>query len=305
MLLKLFGAWRRHFLLKWLFLLICLVVLWTFTLVTGMAPSTQRAATMFSVLILADTLLKQHSTVNSLAVSAFVILWVEPYQLYSVGFQLSFLALGGILDVQPWIVGWWKVENRLLRYFWELSTVSFSAQLAVLPLSIYYFHQLPVYFLLSNMFLIPLAFCIVVFGVIFFLSSLIPTLMSWMAIPLKFLTQIAGYVVQTVADFPVSTLQGIQIGKYELFFWYGILGLGVVFLKTRQKLPWLLCLWLFAGLTLNSILYCLQSSVRKQIVFFHIPGHTAVDFISGMHFQSLMDPELASDHREVEYNLYG
>lgn len=305
MLLKLFGTWRRHFLLKWLFLLICLMVLWTFTMVTGMAPSTQRAATMFSVLLLADTLLKQHSTINSLAVSAFVILWAEPYQLYSVGFQLSFLALGGILYLQPWIVGWWNVKNRLLRYFWELSTVSLSAQLAVLPLSIYYFHQVPVYFLLSNIVLIPLAFCIVVIGVIFFLSSLIPSLMSWLAIPLRVLTQVAGFVVQTVADLPVSTLQDIQISKYELFLWYGILGLGVVFLKTRQKLPWLLCLWLFAWLTLNSVIYHVQSSERKQIVFYHVPGHTAVDFISGIYFQSLMDADLASDHREVEYKING
>gem|GEM_PF-2433037 len=303
MLVKLIGIWRRHFLFKWLFLIISLMVLWAFTLVTGMAPSTQRAAAMFSVLILANTLIKQSSTVNSLAAAALVILWVEPYQLYSVGFQLSFLALSGILYLQPWIAGWWDMKNRLLKYFWELATVSISAQLAVLPLSIYYFHQLPVYFLLANILVIPLAFSIVVLGVIFLAGSLIPTLASLLAIPLIYLTNIAGYTVRFVADLPHSTLANIQIGEYELIIWYGILGMGMVFLKTRHRWPWLICLCLCAGLTLINVYHRIQSVARKQMVVYHIPGHTAVDFITGNRFQSLMDPDLVSDQREIDYKI--
>ena len=303
MLVKLIGAWRRHFLFKWLFLFISLMVLWAFALITGMAASTQRAAAMFSVLILAETIMKQSNTVNNLAASALVILWVEPNQFYSVGFQLSFLALSGILYLQPWLAGWWQLKNRFLRYLWELSTVSISAQLAVLPLSIFYFNQFPVFFLLSNLVVIPLAFSIVVVGVIFFAGLLIPYLTSLLAIPLLYLTKITGYTVRFVADLPNSTILDIQISEYEMFIWYLILVQVMVFLKTRKRLPWLLCLGLLTGLTINAVYQQIQASSRKQLVVYHIPGHTAVDFISGSRFQSVMDPELVSDQLEIDYKI--
>lgn len=303
MLLQVLGKWRRHILLKWIFVVVCLGILWMFTLITGMAPSTQRAATMFSVLILANNLSRQNHTGNNLATSAMVILWLDPYQLYSVGFQLSFLALGGILYLQPCIAGWWSIKNRILKYFWELTTVSLAAQLAVLPLSAYYFHQLPVYFLVSNLLLIPLAFAIVFAGILFFVSTAVPFLSVMIAKPLIYLTRMAGFIVQSISDMPFSTLQGIQLSDFELVIWYGILLSSVIFLKTRNRLAWALLLSFLVGITSTKLFDVFRTNQLKQIVVYHVPGHTAIDFIDRGYYTSVMDTVLASDQAKVNYKI--
>jgi competence protein ComEC len=108
LLLKLFGRLRHHKVSKWLFVLICLSVLWGFTLVTGMAPSTQRASIMCSMMLLGNSLSRNSTNSNSLGAAAICILYLDPYQLYSVGFQLSFVALGGILYLYPLIGTIWR-----------------------------------------------------------------------------------------------------------------------------------------------------------------------------------------------------
>lgn len=302
-LLQGFGRWRRRRLFKWPFIAVCLLVLWTFTIITGMAASTQRAATMFSILLLGNALNIQSNTVNTLAVAAIVILWFDPYQLCSVGFQLSFMALGGILYLQPWICSWWTVSNKVLNYFWQLSSVSLAAQIMVLPLSAYYFHQLPVYFLVSNLALIPLTFAIIMTGMVFFLTSMSHFLSGLTAQPLDYLSDIAAYLVQLIADLPGSTLQNLYIEYWELFLWYGLLITLVSFLRTRVHLWWHLFLCLTLISTTNHIYRRVKVNQRQMVVVYHVPGHTAIDLIEKDNFYTIMDPELLADSASVKYKI--
>ncbi len=302
-LLQFFGDRRNHRWFKWVFLLSCLLVLWSFTMLTGMAPSTQRAATMFSVMLLARVFSQQDNTVNTLALSALAILWVNPYQLYSVGFQLSFGALAGILYLQPRIVSWWKAPNRIGKYFWDLVAVSLSAQIAVLPLSIFYFHQVPVYFLLANLLLVPLAFGIVAAGIFLFVFSATPLLAQVMATLLSWLTTLAGFIVNLVANLPHSTWQRLYFNKYELLIYYGIMVTGVVFLQTRSRVIWHLLLVMLSSLVLVNAYNGVANLQRYYLTIYQLPGHSAMDFVAGRRFYSAMDPDLRLDTTTIDYKI--
>jgi len=303
LLLQLLGCWRHHFILKWFFILISLLALWSFALITGLAASTQRSAIMFSILLLGNTLSKESSSVNSLGASAIIILWVEPYQLYSVGFQLSYSALAGILYLQPLIARWCQVRNKILKYFWELISVSLAAQVAVLPLTVYYFHQFPVYFLLSNLLLIPLAFAIIVMGIVFFVSTLLPSMVFLFAVPLSHMTRIAGFIVERIGDLPGSTVHGLEINAGELAVFYGLLASFVVFCQTRTRQSWLFFLGLLTMIVIARGYEKIQINQRQMIVVYHIPGHTAVDFIDQNIYQTVMDAELISDTSTIRYKI--
>lgn len=154
--------------------------IWFFVILTGMAPSTVRAAIMFSFIIIGHLLHLRPSTLNSVAASALLLLIVNPFLLFDVGFQLSYAAVGGIILLTPLMNGifpWdrWKYPRsysfdiankdypvrramiRIVEKGWNLISVTTAAQLATLPLVLFYFHQFPLYFLIANITIIPLA----------------------------------------------------------------------------------------------------------------------------------------------------
>ncbi|MGB1218008.1 MAG: ComEC/Rec2 family competence protein, partial [Saprospiraceae bacterium] len=138
-------------------LILSLILIWSFALITGFSPSVIRAATMFSFLTIGDLFTREKNIYNTLAGSAFIILLVNPYLLFSIGFQLSYLAVISIIFFQPLIYKSWYVENKFGKFIWGLISVSLAAQIMTLPISLYYFHQFPTYFILSGLVVIPAA----------------------------------------------------------------------------------------------------------------------------------------------------
>ena len=156
--------------------IILLIVLWSYAFITGISPSVLRAATMFSFVITGTVLNRKSSIYNTLAASAFFLLIINPNLLFEVGFQLSYIAVLGIVYLQPLIykriyTRWW-----LLDKVWAITAVSIAAQIATLPLTLYYFNQFPTYFMLSNLLVIPSAVVILSLGILLFITSPIPAI---------------------------------------------------------------------------------------------------------------------------------
>jgi competence protein ComEC len=124
---------------------LCIIwfALWGFAVLAGLSPSVVRSVTMFSFVALGMHLKRQTNIFHTLLVSMLLILLFEPSFLFDIGFQLSYLALFFILWLQPIFLKWYKPDNQIVEYFWQLLTVSFAAQIGTLPLSLYYFHQFP------------------------------------------------------------------------------------------------------------------------------------------------------------------
>ncbi|MBT8206549.1 MAG: competence protein ComEC family protein [Eudoraea sp.] len=133
-----------------------IVILWVYALLTGFSPSVIRAVAMFSFLAYSLFLDRLSQSYNTLALSMFFLLvLVDPYLIFQVGFQMSYAAVFAILWVYPALLRLWNPGNWIFKRVWQLLAVSLSAQMGVLPISLYYFHQFPALFMVSSLVIVP------------------------------------------------------------------------------------------------------------------------------------------------------
>ena len=132
--------WLHHN--RWIKLLLILLCLWGYALLTGMSPSVVRAGLMFSLMAIANTFYRKNSTFNSIAASALLILVVDPLLVFNVGFQLSYIAVMGIILFQPIVSECFSFRWKVIQKIGELISVAIAAQLITLPIGLYYFHCL-------------------------------------------------------------------------------------------------------------------------------------------------------------------
>ena len=145
---------------------ILLAGLWTFAFIAGASPSVLRATVMFSFIGLSSLIRRKQGRFDALMLSMLFLLLINPYYLYDVGFQLSYAAVFSIMKFYPVMRKWWQPENKYLQWIWSLFLVGLSAQIVVLPISLYYFHQFPILFFVSNLVVVPLLQPILIGGII-------------------------------------------------------------------------------------------------------------------------------------------
>jgi len=145
---------------------ILLAGLWAFAFIAGASPSVLRATVMFSFVGLSSLIRRKQGRFDALMLSMLFLLLINPYYLYDVGFQLSYAAVFSIMKFYPVMRKWWQPENKYLQWIWSLFLVGLSAQIVVLPISLYYFHQFPILFFVSNLVVVPLLQPILIGGII-------------------------------------------------------------------------------------------------------------------------------------------
>ena len=159
---------------KTLAVIILILILWFYAFVTGFSASVTRAVFMFSILIASQLMNRQYNPMNSLAFAALVILLWSPINIFDIGFQLSFLAMVGIFTLYVPIEKMIYVKNKYLLKLWQGTAVGLAAQVFTVPLSIFYFHQFPNYFMLSNVGVMLLAGLILGIGIALLALGKIP-----------------------------------------------------------------------------------------------------------------------------------
>ena len=174
--------------------IILLVLLWSYALIAGGSASIIRATTMFSIVAIGMNLKRQTNIYNTLAISVFVLLLIKPNFLFDVGFQLSYAAVIAIVSFQPILERLWKPKYKLPNLLWKTLTVTVSAQFGIIPISLYYFHQFPSLFWLSNLVVIPFL------GVILGMGLLVITL-SVFGMPKTYLSDAFGKVINWMNQF--------------------------------------------------------------------------------------------------------
>lgn len=227
-------SWLNKGNTRWLFAVICIAVLWAYAFITGLSPSVLRAVTMFSFIILAKAFAKQYNIYNAIAASAFLLLCYNPYLILSVGFQLSYTAVLGIVFLYTRFYNIFNFENRLLDFCWKMTSVSLAAQVAVMPLSVYYFHQFPVYFLLTNLIIIPAAFLMLVLGISLLAFHFIPFLGPLISATLEYVVIYANKFVYEIALMPFHKIDGLYINEVQAFVLFAILVCVLIFINKKQ-----------------------------------------------------------------------
>lgn len=269
---------RRPFLLQ-----ICLMAsLWCYAFLAGASPSVVRATTMFSFFILGKLLFKNGNAYNTLAASAFFLLLVEPAWLKQPGFQLSYLAVFGILFFQGRIYRCWIPDQQLLDGIWKLTTVSIAAQITTLPISLYYFQQLPTFFWLSGLLVVPIAPVLLVAGGLLLAFDLVfPVMASWLAIGLGYVLDCLHFLLRGIQMLPYSLVQISDFQWWEALGAYGALILFMLLIlqpTARWATPILLIL---TALQIGKMVVSYQKSQQPEIVFYSTKDSWLVDFRLG------------------------
>ncbi len=254
--------------------------IWVFALLTGMSPSVMRAATMFSFLVVGLSMSRYTNVYNTLACSAFFLLYFNPYLIANVGFQLSYVAVLGIVYFQPRIYRLWIPRSALVDNLWALTAVSIAAQMATLPLSLYYFHQFPVFFWLASLIVIPAATFILALGIMSLISSWIP-FVAWFFGKLLFgLIWFVNFLIFSIQNLPFSLIEGVWIGGLLVAGLYLALLSFACFLKIK-KAKWVLAtLGLLLFILMKRASQIIEQQAQREITVYHSYKNSIADFIS-------------------------
>lgn len=274
------GPFRRKS-WRWARLAGILSGIWLFALITGLSPSVMRAATMFSAVWIGVVLGRQSSIYNTLAASAFLLLLINPFLLLDIGFQLSYLALLGIVFFQPKFHQLLRPSNWFTDKAWSLISVALAAQLTTFPLSLYYFHQFPIYFFLSGLVVVLAASLILGLGILLFLFSWLPPLASLLAKLLYGVLWGNNAFVRQLQQLPGHLVDAIWIDAWQLVaLFVTVLLIGVYTVRRR---PLVLMAALGALLLVFGVNFWHQQQLRQQkrIIVYHQYKATVIDAISG------------------------
>lgn len=200
--------------------ILIVVLLWSFSVVAGVSPSVVRAVTMFSFFTLAMAIKRPTNSFNTLFLSFFLLLLLRPNWLFHVGFQLSYLAVFAILWIQPKLYKLYRPRFYVDRLFWGIITVTISAQLGIIPLSLYYFHQFPGLFFLTNIVILPVLGILLASGLLLVLLAAFNVLPDFFAegfnvcltLLNSFISWVAGQEAFLFQDIPFSRV--MVIGSY-------------------------------------------------------------------------------------------
>ncbi|MGB4776415.1 MAG: ComEC/Rec2 family competence protein, partial [Daejeonella sp.] len=214
--------------------LLMITVIWFYSLITGFSPSVCRAAMMLTFVVLGKALNKNLNTYNLLAISAFFLLLYNPFYLLDVGFQLSYLAVIGLVYLHSKIYHSIYIKNKILDWAWSYCALSVAAQLATFPISIYYFHQFPVYFLISNLFIV-LPVAVLMYAGIAFLFIPWDAVLKPLGVMLNWLISFTNNILFYIENLPFSSWGGIWINSFQYLFMYLIIGSVIWAVSLKNK----------------------------------------------------------------------
>lgn len=228
--------------------IIIIISLWIFGILAGLAPSVVRSVTMFSFVAIGMHFRRTINIYHTLLVSMLLILSFKPSFLFDVGFQLSYTALFFIVWFQPLLESSWKPKNKIINYFWTIITVSFAAQIGAFPLSIYYFHQFPGLFFITNLVIIPMLSCIMIIGVFVVILAAFNWTPFYLVKTLELSITFLNKIIHWIASFEDFIFQDISFNFSILISSYFIIFTSIIWLRKPNFIK--------TTMTLLAILFC-------------------------------------------------
>ncbi|PXY41596.1 competence protein ComEC [Flavobacterium cheongpyeongense] len=226
--LKPIGNNPKGSLIKLIAILTSLII---FAVISGLSPSVLRSVVMFSFLAIGTYLRRSGNTYHTLLVSILLILLFEPYFLFDIGFQLSYLALFFILWLQPILKNLWNPKNKIIINIWDVLTVSFAAQIGTLPLCLYYFHQFPGLFFITNIVIIPILSLIMIVGIIVMILAVFNIAPLFLIQILEKSIYLLNKVIHFIASFDSFVIRNISFNNYYLFAFYIWIIITIIWIK--------------------------------------------------------------------------
>ncbi len=265
--------------LKKVKLIIILFALWMYAFLTGLSPSVMRATVMFSFVLVGKIFDKNINIYNSLAASAFLLLLINPFLLFEVSFQLSYIAVLGIVYFHPKIYGLFYFKYKLINAVWSLTAVSIAAQLATFPITIFYFHQFPVYFWLANIVVTITAGILMLLSMVLVAVSALPAISEFIGIIINFILNGNYMYIQFINNLPYSTVNSISFSSFQVIILYVLIFGFSVWLITKKYhalIAGLLSVFVLGMLNINENI---KRDKQSTICVYQVQGETAIQFI--------------------------
>ncbi len=242
------------------FSIMMILFLWIYAFITGFSPSVQRATVMFTFVIIGNSLRRPVNIYNSLTASALFLILLNPNVIFDIGFQLSYLAVLGIVLIHPKLNALLEVTNPLLKWSWGLVTVSVAAQLMTFPLGLFYFNQFPNLFWLSNFVVIPATTLIIWLTLAFFVVSPVHPLSIIIGTIIQKITGIMLDLLKWIDSLPLAVTKGIVLSPLQVVLLFGCILALIIWSYSKKKA------WVFTTLLLV-VLFQTAELINKHKLF--------------------------------------
>lgn len=303
LLLQLLRPLEKNKRWRWLRPILILLGLWLFTLMAGAQASILRSAVMFSCIVIGQSLKRKTPVFNTLALSAFLLLCINPFWLWDIGFQLSYSAILSIILFMKPVYNWFYCRNKWLDFFWKLNAVTIAAQLLTTPVSLYHFHQFPNYFLLTNFIAVPLSTIIVLAEIIVCALSFIPLLANITGDITAWLIWFMNNYVQKIESMPFSVSTGLLINTVQAIALTGFVFAIAYWLTGKNKKSFIVAMiLLLICISYRSVSF-IKTNRQQKIIVYNIPGHTAIDFVEGRNYFFTGDSSIITDRFIRNFHL--
>ncbi len=259
--------------------ILMIVLVWFYSLLAGLAPSIERSAIMITFILVAKAFNRKINIFNVIAIAALIILIENPFSVTDVGFQLSFIAVCGLIYLQPKISIIYQPQNKILQFCWSCISISIAAQLSTAPISLFYFHQFPVYFIISNLFITLPSILMMYVGISFLILSFVNPLAKLLGFILNEIIIFTNKGLIVIEQINYANITQIWMSLSEIILFYLILILTLKSIKEKRNLKFAMIT--FCLLTISKTYHHFQSLKQKQATFFSLRKNTAVAFING------------------------
>jgi len=303
LLIQLLKPLRKRKSFRWIQPVVIILSLWLFSLLAGAQPSVLRSAVMFTCIVSGEILGRKTSIYNTLALSAFILLCYNPFWLWDVGFQLSYVAVLSIVIFMRPIYNLLYIKNKILDLIWKLNAVTLSAQILTTPLSLYHFHRFPNLFLFTNFIAVPLSSLILLGEILLCTISLIPQLAILIGKILTWLVWLMNTSIERIDSIPFSVWEGIRITiPQTILLIIATVGMSywlIEKVKTGLFVN-LFSLLFFFVLRAHSFI---EANNQQKLVVYNIPRHVAMDVIAGRNYLYIGDPHLNDDDFNLNFHF--
>ena len=296
--LKFLNGYRRGRLIK---AIVIISLIWAYALLTGFSPAVNRAALMISMVILGKTYSRYINTLNILAFSAFVLLLYDPLMLTDVGFQLSYLAVAGLIVFQPVVYKWLSFKNKAAVYLWNASSVSISAQVITFPLSAFYFHQFPIYFLVSNLLILAPIVVIMYTGLILLILPQVSYISAGLGFILEHTILLMNRMLAIVEHAPYAAINKIWLTTIENLLLYVIIIAAFYWLYNKKKWFFVVSVCAIFLFTVSISLKEIRADRTQSVTFLNLRKHIGIVFKDGA--DGVVFTDLADTDKTFKYSI--
>jgi competence protein ComEC len=267
-----FDKYERYKKTKFVFVMFFLLL---FIFITGLSPSVLRAALMLSLVLFGKTFYKQGNGYNTLLLSAFLLLLFNPYLIQDVGFLLSYLAVFGIMYLYPVLARLYSFENKILQWLWTSVLISIAATLFTLPISLYFFHQFPLWFVFSNLLIIPISMFLMLGAALFLMLHKVIVLNHLLVYIINVSTSIMLWLAQLTDNPHYGFIDFICFSKMDVWFLSAVIFMCLLIIAGKQyKQVVALCCMIVVWLSV-SIYDSIAQKEKTEFVVFYVKQKSA------------------------------